>query len=335
MSQKSVEGMVVNVTKDVVVLLCPNGTFKNVPRAAHLAPPLLGERYIHIEKKVSWMKYISAVAVVFLAMLSYAMFPFHKESASYVIAIDINPSLELVVDQEMTITKVAGYNDEGNELLSSLHIQGNSLSDAIAKIVHYSFEAGYLHDDQLFLETSIIALQKDNSKLSEKIEETLKNAIPLKVEVKVTETDRQLYDESKEMNVSVNKLAYLKDLESNGVIENVQAGKGKTVAELRKIQKETNDGKNSNGVGNPPPHAGNGEKGKGSSPPHAGNGEKDKGSPPPHAGNGNEGKGSPPPHAGNGNRGKGNPSQENRPGQKNENKKPNPPGQNQQGRGNN
>jgi hypothetical protein len=235
MGKKAIEGIVVKVTEDLIVLLCPNGTFKNVARASHVAPPLLGEHYIHVEKQKSWLKYVSMVAVVFLAILSYAMYP--TDNNTYVLAIDINPSIELVLNKEMQINKVTGYNEEGEALLASLHLKGASLAEALEKIVDYSFEAGYLTHSDGFLETAIIPLKKEDHTLVERIEKTITASVPADIGVKVTKNNTGTYDQAKTMKVSVNKFNHLKELENDGVIKTIEEGKGKTVSELRKMQK--------------------------------------------------------------------------------------------------
>ncbi len=238
MGKISTEGIVVKVTEDKIVLLCPSGAFKNVARPMSVAPPLLGEQYIHVEKQISWLKYASVAAVFFFAIMSYTIFQMTAPTSSYVLAIDINPSIELVLNEKMEVAKATGYNEEGRELLSILNIEDLVLAEAYQKIITYSYEKGYLTSDNAYVETTIIPLNKVNEQLVVKIEKTIKVSTPEEVVVSVTQNTNELYQDAKEMQVSVNKLSHLKQLENDGVIESVQAAKGKSVSELRKMQNE-------------------------------------------------------------------------------------------------
>ncbi|RXJ01776.1 hypothetical protein DS745_09880 [Anaerobacillus alkaliphilus] len=258
MGKLSTEGIVVKVTEDKIVLLCPNGAFKNIARAAHNAPPLLGEQYVHVEKQTSWLKYVSVAAVFFLAIMAYTIFQMTAPTSSYVLAIDINPSLELVLNEKMEVEKATGYNEEAVELLSTLKIENLVLAEAYQKIIEYSYEKGYLTSDNSYVETAIIPLKKQNKKVIEKIEETIKISTPQDVVVTVTQNNSETYQDAKDMQVSVNKLTHLKELKNDGVIESVQAAKGKSVSELRKMQKDLNKSEESQEKANPNKGKGNG-----------------------------------------------------------------------------
>ncbi|QOY36855.1 anti-sigma-I factor RsgI family protein [Anaerobacillus isosaccharinicus] len=236
MAKKSnVEGIVVKVTETTIVLLSSDGSFRNVGRPEK-SVPLIGEQYIHIEAKQPWLKFGSMVAVVFLAIFSYAFFSFEQENYSYVVAMDINPSIELTLNEEMIVMKTTAYNEEGETLLSSIDVNGMTLTETLEKVISYSVDAGYLTYGDGFLETSVISLKRNGSQIEE-IEKSIQATItPLEIDVKVNQNNKATYDEAKNMDVSVNKLNYLKELEDEGVIESREIGKGKTVAELRKMQ---------------------------------------------------------------------------------------------------
>ncbi|MFN7251883.1 MAG: hypothetical protein ACK4M9_13930 [Anaerobacillus sp.] len=238
MSRKSTEGIVVKVTEDVIVLLCPNGTFKNVERSSQAAPPLMGERYIHVEKSISWFKYMSMAAVMFLAIVAYLFFPFQEDNYLYVVAIDINPSIELHLNEQMKVVKTVSYNEEGEELLSSINSTGLTFNEALEKIIDYSFDEGYLIDGSGFVETAVISLKEENQDHIAEIEHALISSTELDIEVKISQTNIETYDEAKTLHVSINKLNYLKELKNEGLIENVAEAKGKTVSELRKMKDE-------------------------------------------------------------------------------------------------
>ncbi len=290
MSKKSVEGIVVKVTNEQVVLLCQDGTFQNVPRNTEASPPLIGERYTHIEKKISWLKYTSIASVFLLAFITYLLIPFGDASSTYVVAIDINPSIELTVNDVMTVTETSANNAEGEALLREIDMKEQPLAFAIESIITYSEDAGYLIDEK-FITTSIIPFNGKKNSLIDEIEQLIEASVNKPdIDLIVQRTDKQLYEEAKQSNLSVNHYSAMKQLETEGVVKNVEEAKGKSMAELRKMQREDiqqNNHNDNNGKGveqrdaNRPAGVGRPNDGeKGTPPDHAEGKGRDKDLPP-------------------------------------------------------
>ncbi|UTW68634.1 hypothetical protein KHA80_14005 [Anaerobacillus sp. HL2] len=100
--------------------MCANGTFRNVPRISENNIPLLGERYIHIEKKkidYRFIKFGILASLFLLAIVTYAIFPVGQNNSTFIVAIDINPSIELVVNEKCGSCKSTANNIDGQELI--------------------------------------------------------------------------------------------------------------------------------------------------------------------------------------------------------------------------
>ncbi len=235
MGKKVVEGIVVKVTEDVVVLLCPDGTFKNVARPTHEAPQL-GERYTYIEKKTSWAKYTTAAAIFLLVFISYLFLPFSQNASAYVVAIDINPSIELMVNDAMKVIDASANNVDGEKLLATVGTKGQSLSVAIKKIITYSEEAGFFLEEQV-VTTSVIPIKEKENHVIEEMEQTIKNSVDnKKIDVVVLQNSKVTYEEAKKNHLSVNHYRFFKELEHEGVVKTIEEVKGKSIAELRKMK---------------------------------------------------------------------------------------------------
>jgi len=72
--------------------------------------------------------------------------PEEEKKTAYV-SLDINPSLELVTDENGTVVAVRGANEDGQVLLYSEEIKGMNISAAIEKITQLSIDMGYLNPD--------------------------------------------------------------------------------------------------------------------------------------------------------------------------------------------
>lgn len=237
MGKQSVAGIVVKVTEAEIVLLCQDGTFQNVARPPRVALPLLGERYTHIEKKTSWLKYTSIAAVFLLTFISYLLLPFGQADSAYVVAIDINPSIELTVNDAMKVIETSANNPDGETLLTTIGMHGDELAVAIEKIMTYSEDAGFFMEGK-YVTTSVIPVKEQKIHLTEEIEEIITNSISKPdIDVVMLQNNKATYDEAKKQNLSVNHYAYYKELESEGVVKTIEEAKGKSMAELREMQK--------------------------------------------------------------------------------------------------
>lgn len=91
-----------------------------------------------------------------------------KQAAS-VFTIDVNPSIRIYVDADGNVIKAESVNQDGEEVVESIDIDGQNLDDAIEKILDKFFESGYLEDTNSVL----ISIEKNAYKLSEKINEKI------------------------------------------------------------------------------------------------------------------------------------------------------------------
>lgn len=69
------------------------------------------------------------------------------EKKTAYVSLDINPSLELVTDENGTVVAVRGANEDGQILLYSEEIKGMDISAAVEKITQLSVDMGYLNPD--------------------------------------------------------------------------------------------------------------------------------------------------------------------------------------------
>ncbi|MDD4607890.1 MAG: hypothetical protein PHD10_01970 [Bacilli bacterium] len=105
------------------------------------------------------------IIVLFSVFLTY--FILNKESDSYVY-IDINPSIQLEINDKQEVIDVLPLNEDANLLLTDLDVVGMKVEDATKTIVEEAIKTGYI--DELGNENLVtITTTNDNKKMREKM----------------------------------------------------------------------------------------------------------------------------------------------------------------------
>lgn len=244
MKDQTVEGIIVRVTEKQWVLLCDDGTFKNVPAKVHEVP-VLGERilYEYPPKRLSLhTRYASVLAVSALLLLSMAVFMIfwkHNDPA-LVVAIDINPSVEVYADEHLRTVKVVPLNGDGEKLVDSINAIGLDVYDATGEIITAALSHGYLKKgEEGLVNATVIPMEKDavpvsDSELKRAIENRLREN-KVKVTTEIFHGSKEQYDESKEMGLSINKYRLYQKLEEKGVVDEPNQIQQRSMNELQKM----------------------------------------------------------------------------------------------------
>lgn len=147
------------------------------------------------------------------------------------VTVDINPSIEMSIDDKQTVTAIRAYNDDGTNIIHSMDDwRGKTLTDVTEEIISQSEQNGYLKNGRDVM-IAITHINKKDKAIDEQIEKTI-HMIEQKRRLAVTliEISKRTHDEAKKLGVSPNKLAIA---ENKGVpIEKV---KEKSVAEIKKM----------------------------------------------------------------------------------------------------
>ena len=88
-----------------------------------------------------------------------------NDDKSGYVSLDINPSVELVVDENGLVAGVRGVNEDGLVLLyNESGIKGETVDNAVKKIVDISIEEGYLTEDNKVVNVTVSAKNDKNAK---------------------------------------------------------------------------------------------------------------------------------------------------------------------------
>ncbi|GLH63521.1 anti-sigma factor domain-containing protein [Parageobacillus sp. G301] len=152
------KGIVLELDEEFVTLLTPEGEFIQVKKDGDYE---IGEE---IEAQVikrpivrrRSFRYVitSLVAAVVLLVTTSLHFP-SNEVYAYM-SIDINPSIEVGVDEQLKVLKLKAYNEEGKRVVSQLsHWKKKKFVDITMEIIELSMQKGYLQEGGQVLITTV------------------------------------------------------------------------------------------------------------------------------------------------------------------------------------
>ncbi|MGD6841757.1 anti-sigma-I factor RsgI family protein [Bacillus infantis] len=156
-------------------------------------------------------KLIAAAALACLLVLSLVM-PFNNSSEVYAyMTIDVNPSIELGVDKELSVVELHSYNQEGRELLNLMeNWKGKSAGYVTRKILNLAQQQGYLREHEEMIIASVLKkeVSKDSSeskKLDNQVESIKETAEAENLEVKVIQATEGEREKAKEKGLTAGK----------------------------------------------------------------------------------------------------------------------------------
>ncbi|MED4903245.1 anti-sigma factor domain-containing protein [Parageobacillus thermoglucosidasius] len=151
------KGIVLEFDDEFVTLLTPDGEFIQVKKESECE---IGEEIeAGIVQKPNVrrrsLRYImSFVAAAVLLIATLLRFP-SDEVYAYM-SIDINPSIEIGVNEQLKVIKLKAYNKEGKKIVSQLvHWQKKAFIDITKEIIELSMKKGYLQKGGQVLITTV------------------------------------------------------------------------------------------------------------------------------------------------------------------------------------
>lgn len=237
------EGIVVKVTEQYIVVIHPeDGTFANIPRPKNQVPQI-GEKFAYHPKssflfwKSKWMKMALAACLFILSLFAWSVFQVKDASAAdYIVAIDINPSLELYFDRQLHVIKIVAMNKDGENIISGMDYTNKNLSETMNSILDRCVEQHYLKPDQKGnITTTIIPLTSDNKLDQTLVSAAIHNALSeshIEAQVHISIDKKSTLDKAHQLHLSVNKYKLLEQLQQNGITVPIESVRQHSIKEL-------------------------------------------------------------------------------------------------------
>ncbi len=158
-----------------------------------------------------------ALAMVILLMIPIV--PFLSTERVYgTVSFDVNPSVELTVNDSYDVIATNGFNKEGREVLNNIDdkLIGESLNSAATLLIEKSEELGYLSSSEIYLSSQLSLSNQDM--WGEDYEQWV-SSINEKYSVQFISIflDDDIINEAKEYSISPTKFLLLKEAEKKGI----------------------------------------------------------------------------------------------------------------------
>lgn len=205
-----------------------DGTFVTV-RVPAGKRPLIGNEYqasYFSNKKRSLfvlpsISFSVAALIAFLFLSGLMPNSSHSAAAAYV-SFDINPSLEVGVDDEMRVVEMDAFNDEAKQIIKKYNFSTDDrmpfevFADQLIKA--YQTE-GYMEENQSMLITTVTdktSDKKTKQELDHALNSIVKKAVvQYPVAITVSETNEEVRDKAKQLGVSSGKYTAFQEATKN------------------------------------------------------------------------------------------------------------------------
>ncbi|MDQ2088057.1 anti-sigma factor domain-containing protein [Herbivorax sp. ANBcel31] len=224
------EGVVLEFSKNKAIIINSENRYIMIKRKPDMLVGEVVEYEVFEEiknKKVagiaSTVAAISAIIVV--AFLLYNNISIEKKTYAF-IDIDINPSIELRIDQDNRVLKSYYFNESAKELLKEMELDGLSVNEAVGLIVEKSEREGLIQLNQEDVVYVSAALNEDADIKYDKellnvilknIEINLNNLYNRKIQVKTKSVACELRKNARENNISMGKYSLFYEAVEEGL----------------------------------------------------------------------------------------------------------------------
>jgi hypothetical protein len=197
---KSGSGIVIEVNNKKATLLMKDGTFVTVriPPGKH---PSVGREYqaSYFSNRKRSLFVLPSLAALFAFVLLSGLVPTgSKSAAAAYVSFDINPSLEVGVDDDMRVIQIHPFNDEAKHLLKEYDMTVDkdfSFEEFAEKLIKAYETEGYMNNDHSMLITTVPSEEgneKTAAALDQAVDTIVKDTVvkyPVQITVSESNTD--------------------------------------------------------------------------------------------------------------------------------------------------
>ena len=206
-------------------------------------------KVIYMEKKKNRsFAGFAAVAAVFVLLIAGIFiaknngFGITNNSLAAVVSFDVNPSIELKVDNEEDVISVKGLNDDGKKVLEGMDLEDTDLEVAVNAIIGSMLKHGYINEMANSILLSVSGVEGYDAdaletKLSNEVNALLKNGAVLSQNV--SNADDKLVKLADEYGITVGKAALIQEIVKNSKTHTFEQLAGLTINELNLISENS------------------------------------------------------------------------------------------------
>lgn len=170
---------------------------------------------------------------------------------SYV-SVDINPSIELGLNELKEVVSVEAYNEDGKKVINELKLSGNTSKEAIKAIIKSANNLGYIAEDGSTLVA--VTTETDDQELANELQEELEEGLELaekeiekEVQVQKENIGLELREEARKLGITPGKYNIIKKLQETDQNINIEDYKEESVKNImNKIHENKGIGESNN-----------------------------------------------------------------------------------------
>lgn len=183
--------------------------------------PMIQKQWLAVLKEKFFTMRVAALACVFLiALLPLYMWTNHNSTYAYV-DIDINPSIELEINEDLKIISIVPFNDDAVLLIEKLgDVKGKDIELVVDKIIAASEETGLVNAEKNVL----IGVHYVEEEINKSVLDVIDQHFTEKAsdwDILTVEISEKLRETAEEYNISMNKV--LANTVKEEAVENIDS----------------------------------------------------------------------------------------------------------------
>lgn len=176
------------------------------------------------QPKKHWLRYAVAacLSLVLIGAAAGGFLLHQARTVTSVVSLDVNPSIQLQVNNSEKVLKVQALNAEAQEVLADMPLEGTHLNVAVNAIVGSLLQHGYLDSisSAILISVEDADIQRA-SRLQQELTDQVGAALlnqqsQASILSQTLTSDQQLQDQAAQNNISVGKAALIQAIRQNG-----------------------------------------------------------------------------------------------------------------------
>ncbi len=195
--------------------------------------------YVYMEKKrkLPIMATISTLCVVCLLFIGGLYYNNNYKVTSKV-GIDVNPSIELKINQKEKVLEVIANNEDGKKIISDMDLKGSDINVAVNALIGSMVKNGYITE---LANSILISVENNDNAKAETLRQEILNQINMEnisiISQTITE-EKELTDLSNQYNISLGKVEIIKQIMANNNLLTFDQLANLSINELNLILKD-------------------------------------------------------------------------------------------------
>ncbi|MHB8157854.1 MAG: anti-sigma factor domain-containing protein [Desulfocucumaceae bacterium] len=236
MKQKAV---VLDIKNKYCTVLTADGDFRKIKMRGNIRP---GQEILLPDSGVELNKYALAACLVLFLITAGLMQSWMSPAVAAYVCLDINPSVEMSLDNKSIVRGIRALNDDGRELIAGLDIKGKGVQQAVESVIDAAVAKKYILPEGESVVMSAITPVGGGSSggVGQLVEESIKASLQnnkISAEVAVGNVSQELRDEAEKAGLSAGRYVLYLGSRERGVNVSPSDFKNKSIKAIEKDQK--------------------------------------------------------------------------------------------------